>query len=281
MFLSIRSNLHHSHLHYSHLHLRVHLSKQYLSRFLIIYHNHRTTVMVAIRITTVNSATTDIAVSIVDTVSKVGTVGRVSTANTQHNQHSRQSQHSHQPILTIPTSHEWFDFLSQTPGDQQQQDWANVGLGGWSDFSVMPSLSGSADPHGPSVHMDHGMWGPASDHTSGVRRVIVVSSSRSEHSWLLTSTTPVHLLRRGKWVGRSGRGRKLLLMCLIQNIHHALGGCQSPPERFTAAWIDSCRSEIIPTPSFLTTCIHRFLRKKCHASAVSPSTKEKAIGTMF
>ncbi|RYR42207.1 hypothetical protein Ahy_A08g038678 [Arachis hypogaea] len=55
----------------------------------------------------------------------------------------------------------------------------------------------------------------------------------------------------------------------------------SPPERFTAARIDSCRSEIIPTPSFLTTCIRRFLRKKCHASAVSPSTKAKAIGTIF
>ncbi|QHO03889.1 uncharacterized protein DS421_13g435970 [Arachis hypogaea] len=75
--------------------------------------------------------------------------------------------------------------------------------------------------------------------------------------------------------------KKLLSMCLIQNIHHALGGCQSPPERFTVARIDSCRSEIIPTPSFLTTYIRRFLRKKCHASAVSPSTKAKAIGTMF
>ncbi|XP_025678928.1 serine/threonine-protein phosphatase 7 long form homolog [Arachis hypogaea] len=56
---------------------------------------------------------------------------------------------------------------------------------------------------------------------------------------------------------------------------------QSPPERYTAARIDSCWSEIIPTPSFLTTYIRRFLRKKCHASVVSPSTKAKAIGTMF
>ncbi|KAL1321376.1 hypothetical protein AAHE18_14G123100 [Arachis hypogaea] len=63
--------------------------------------------------------------------------------------------------------------------------------------------------------------------------------------------------------------KKLLLMCLIQNIHYALGGCHSSPERFTTARIDSCRPEIIPIPSLLTTCLRKLLRKKCHTSAVS------------
>ncbi|QHO30269.1 uncharacterized protein DS421_8g231800 [Arachis hypogaea] len=83
----------------------------------------------------------------------------------QHSQHSQHSHHS-QPILTIPVGDDWFDFSTGGHRDQQQQNWANATLGGWSDFSAMHSPSGSADPHGASVSPTHGLRGHASEHSS-------------------------------------------------------------------------------------------------------------------
>ncbi|QHO23259.1 uncharacterized protein DS421_12g362020 [Arachis hypogaea] len=89
--------------------------------------------------------------------------------SSHHSQHSDQGQSGqhHDPILTIPSGHDWFDFSSSGHGDQQLQHWTNADLGGWSDFSGIPSLSVSADPHRASVDMAHGLRGCTSDHTSG------------------------------------------------------------------------------------------------------------------
>ncbi|QHO07698.1 uncharacterized protein DS421_14g466030 [Arachis hypogaea] len=67
----------------------------------------------------------------------------------------------------------------------------------------------------------------------------------------------------------------------MQNMWKALGGDEAPLLRATAALMDSCRSDISPTPSRVTTCCRRLLRKKCHASEVSPSTIANAIGTIL
>ncbi|QHO47657.1 uncharacterized protein DS421_6g198080 [Arachis hypogaea] len=89
----------------------------------------------------------------------------------QYSHHSQQSQHSHHsqhhdPILTIPSSHDWFDFSSDGPRDQQLQYWTDAGLGGWSDFSGITSPSVPADSRRASVDMGHGLQGRTSDHTS-------------------------------------------------------------------------------------------------------------------
>ncbi|QHO04196.1 uncharacterized protein DS421_13g438460 [Arachis hypogaea] len=97
--------------------------------------------------------------------------GSQHTQQSQPSHHSQQSQHSHHsqhhdPILTIPSGHDWFDFSSDGPGDQLQQDWIDAGLGGWSDFSSIPSPSVPADPRRASVDMGHALRGRTSDHTS-------------------------------------------------------------------------------------------------------------------
>ncbi|RYR61277.1 hypothetical protein Ahy_A04g018423 [Arachis hypogaea] len=76
-----------------------------------------------------------------------------SSHHTQGSHHSQQSQHSH---------HSQHD----EHGDQQLQHWIDAGLGGWSDFSGIPSPSVPADPRRVSVDMAHGLWGRTSNHTS-------------------------------------------------------------------------------------------------------------------
>ncbi|RYR63466.1 hypothetical protein Ahy_A04g021269 [Arachis hypogaea] len=112
---------------------------------------HRSTVMVAITLSSPSTTTT--------------------LSSPPHSHHSQQSQHSHHsqhhdPILTIPSGHDWFDFSSDGPGDQLQQDWIDAGLGGWSDFSSIPSPSVPADPRRASVDMGHALRGRTSDHAS-------------------------------------------------------------------------------------------------------------------
>ncbi|RYR24825.1 protein lozenge-like [Arachis ipaensis] len=79
-----------------------------------------------------------------------------SSHHSQHSDHCQSGQH-HDPILTIPSGTDWFDFSSG----------GEAGLGGWSDFSGIPSLSVSADPHRALVDMAHGLQGRTSDRTSG------------------------------------------------------------------------------------------------------------------
>ncbi|QHO16777.1 Putative oligosaccharide biosynthesis protein [Arachis hypogaea] len=98
------------------------------------------------------------------------TQGGHHSQQSQHSHHSQQSQHSHHsqhhdPILTIPSGHDWFDFSSDRHGDQQLQHWIDAGLGGWSDFSGIPSPSVPADPRRASVDVGHGLRGRTSDHT--------------------------------------------------------------------------------------------------------------------
>ncbi|KAL4356270.1 hypothetical protein AHAS_Ahas09G0069900 [Arachis hypogaea] len=97
------------------------------------------------------------------------------TQDSYHSHHSHYSQYSdkgqsgqhHDPIVTVPFGYDWFDFSSDGHGDQQLQHWTNAGLGGWSDFSGIPSSSVSADPYRASVDMAHGLRGRTSDHTFG------------------------------------------------------------------------------------------------------------------
>ncbi|QHO39648.1 uncharacterized protein DS421_4g131000 [Arachis hypogaea] len=78
-----------------------------------------------------------------------------SSHHSQHSDHGQSGQH-HDPILTIPSGTDWFDFSSG--GD--------AGLGGWSDFSGILSLSVSSDPRRASVDMAHGLQGRTSERTS-------------------------------------------------------------------------------------------------------------------
>ncbi|QHO31416.1 uncharacterized protein DS421_8g241420 [Arachis hypogaea] len=77
--------------------------------------------------------------------------------HSQGSHHHQGSHHSQLPMLTIPSGHDWFEFSVGGHGDQQQQNWANASLGGWSDFSAM---------HSPSVGASHGLQGHGQDPSS-------------------------------------------------------------------------------------------------------------------
>ncbi|QHO40936.1 uncharacterized protein DS421_5g141400 [Arachis hypogaea] len=78
-----------------------------------------------------------------------------SSHHSQHSDHGPSGHHD-DPVLTIPSGTDWFDFSSG----------GEAGLGGWSDFSGIPSLSVSADPRRALVDTAHGLQGRTSDRTS-------------------------------------------------------------------------------------------------------------------